>query len=106
MLTNQNAKLIRLDDIYVPELKIKDIMGKRSPYLVNVNVKTDKDGDTMIVLCAGMKGDNKKSQFFIKPEKLQLTHDFKDMDPAKILARIELTLRGRTITQEYDEAIS
>lgn len=60
----------------------------------------------MVVLYVEMKGDNKKSQIFIKPEKLQLTYDFKFMDPAKILARIELTLRGRTITQEYDEAIS
>ena len=67
-------------------------------------MKTDKDGDTMIVVYVGhkdMKG--KKTQFFIKPEKLQLSSDHKDLDPAQILSKIEVTFKGRKISQEYDE---
>ena len=99
----KNAKLVRLDDYYVPELKIKNLMDEKSPYFVKGDVKTDKDGDTIVVLYVGLKGDKKKAQFFIKPEKLQLSHDFKDLDPSKVLAKIELTLRDRIITQKYNE---
>ena len=74
----------------------------KSPYFVKGNVKTDGDWDTIVVIYVGLKGDKKKAQFFIKPEKLQLSHDFKDMDPAKVLAKIESTLKDRVIVQNYD----
>ena len=97
----KNAKLIRLDDWYTPEIKRK---VKDDPdYWINVDVKKDRDGDTIIVLYVGYKGAADKTQFFIKPEKLQLSNDHKDLDPAKILSKIEVTLRNRTITQTYDE---
>lgn len=96
----KNAKLIRLDDWYIPEVKaeVKDI----SNYWIKVNVKTDKDNDTIIVLYVGKKDSNEKTQFFIKPEKLGLTSDYKDLDPATILSKIEVTLKDRTLKQEYD----
>lgn len=97
----KDATLIRLDDWYVPEVKIKD--KPTSDYDVITNVKTDKDGDTVVVIYVTHKGTDGKAQLFIKPEKLQLTHDFKDLDPAKVLSKIELTLKDRTITQEYKE---
>lgn len=37
-----------------------------------------------------------------KPEKAQLTCDHKDLDPAKILSKIEVTLKDRNITHKYD----
>ena len=67
------------------------------------NVKTDKDGDTIIVVYIGHKDSSEKAQFFIKPEKGQLTSDHKDMDPAKILSKIEVKFKGRTLTQEYND---
>jgi hypothetical protein len=67
--------------------------------------KTDKDGDTIVVVYVTHEGTDGKAQFFIKPEKLQLSHDFKDLDPAKVLSKIELTLKSRTIAQEYDDEI-
>lgn len=97
----KNAKYIRLDDWYVPEVKNK--IKTKSDYFVATNVKTDKDGDTIIVLYIGHKGDREKTQFFIKPEKMQLTSDHKDLDPSKIISRIEVTLKDRKLTQEYDE---
>ena len=97
----KDAKLIRLDDWYIPEIKEKKKL--ESDYWITTNVKVDKDGDTIIVLYIGKKNDNEKIQFFIKPEKLQLSSDYKDLDPATILSKIEVTLRDRKLKQEYDE---
>ena len=66
-------------------------------------MKTDKDGDTIIVLYIGHKDTKEKVQYFIKPEKGQLTSDYKYMDPAKILSKIEVRIKGRTLTQEFDD---
>lgn len=98
-----NAKLIRLDDYYVPEIKKFDALPDGTDYSIKADVKTDKDGDTIIVLYVGYKGEREKSQIFIKPEKLQLSSDHKDLDPAKILAKVELTLRDRSIAQDYED---
>ena len=96
----KGAKLIRLDDWYVPAVKKKEHL--ESDYWITTDVKTDKDGDTMVVVYVGHKGAEGKAQFFIKPEKLQLTSDHKDMDPAKVLSKIEVTLKDRKLVQEYD----
>lgn len=97
----KDVKLIRLDDWYIPE--IKDKIKPDSDYWITTNVKTDKDGSTIVVLYIGHKGSGNKVQFFIKPEKGQLSSDHKDLDPAKILSKIEVTLKNRTLTQEYKE---
>ena len=99
----KDAKLVRLDDWYVPE--IKGNKEKVSDYWVKTEVKTDKDGDTMIVIYVGNKNTDEKAQLFIKPEKLQLSNDYKDMDPATVLSKIELTLKDRVIIQKYNTEI-
>ncbi|MHB1453905.1 MAG: hypothetical protein ACYCYM_08170 [Saccharofermentanales bacterium] len=97
----KDAKLIRLDDWYIPEVKEKI---KLDPdYWINTNVKTDKAGNTIVVLYIGYKGSKDKVQFFIKPENGQLSSDHKDMDPAKILSKIEVILKNRTLSQEYED---
>ncbi len=97
----KDAKLVRLDDWYVHEIKERKKDG--SSYWITTNVKTDKDGDTIIVVYVGHKDSSEKAQFFIKPEKGQLTSDHKDMDPAKVLSKIEVYFKGRTLIQEYDD---
>lgn len=97
----KDAKLVRLDDWYVHE--IKERKKDESGYWITTNVKTDKDGDTIIVVYVGHTDSPEKAQFFIKPEKGQLTNDHKDMDPAKILSKIEVHFKGRTLIQEYDD---
>lgn len=99
----KNAKFIRLDDWYFPEIKEKIRDEKISDYWIETDIKTDKDGDTIIVLYIGKKGEKDKCQFFIKPEKLQLASDHKDLDPAKILSKIEVTLKDRKLIQEYEK---
>ena len=98
----KGAKLVRLDDWYVPEVKKKE--KTPSGYWIRTDVKTDRDGDTIIVVYVGNESTTDKAQFFIKPEKLQLTTDHKDLDPAKILSKIEITLKDRTLSQKYDES--
>ena len=97
----KNAKLIRVDDWYMKEVKKKQNID--SDYWIDCKVSTDKDGDTMIMLLIGNKNSTDKAQYFIKPEKLQLTSDHKDLDPAKIISKIEVTLKDRILKQEYDE---
>ena len=99
----KGAKLIRLDDWYVHEVREKK--KDESGYWITTDVKTDKDGDTIIVLYVGHKDSKEKAQFFIKPEKGQLTSDHKDMDPAKVLSKIEVQFKGRKLTQEYSDEI-
>ena len=43
-----------------------------------------------------------EAQFFIKPEKCQLTSDHKDLDPAQVLAKIEVTLKDKKLIHEYE----
>ena len=97
----KDATLVRLDNWYVHEIKEK--AKEESGYWITTNVKTDKDGDTIIVVYVGHKDSREKAQFFIKPEKGQLTSDHKDMDPAKILSKIEVYFKGRTLTQTFEE---
>ena len=100
----KDAKLVRVNDWYVHEIpKVKVKPDTNPDYRIITDVKTDRDGDTIVVIYVTHEGTDGKAQLFIKPEKLQLSHDFKDLDPAKVLSKIELTLRDRTITQEYDD---
>lgn len=99
-----NAKLIRLNDVYTKEItKFNANPDEESDYSIKADIKTDINGDTIVILYIGYKGEKEKTQFFIKPEKLQLSHDYKDLDPAKVLAKIELTLKDRTIVQKYND---
>lgn len=97
----KGAKLIRLDDWYIPEVKEK--IKPDPDYWINTNVKTDKDGNTIVVLYIGYKVSKDKVQFFIKPEKGQLSSDHKDMDPTKVLSKIVVSLKKRTLSQEYED---
>lgn len=97
----KDAQLVRLDDWYIHE--VKDKIKPNPDYFITSNVKTDKDGNTIVVLYVGYQGSKEKVQFFIKPERGQLSSDHKDLDPAKILSRIEVTLKNRTLTQDYED---
>ena len=83
--------------------EIKEKVKPTPDYRLTTNIKTDKDGDTIVVLYVSYVGTGDKVQYFIKPEKGQLTSDHKDLDPAKIISKIEVTLKDRTLTQTYRE---
>ena len=65
----KGAKLIRLDDWYVHE--VRERKKDESGYWITTDVRTDKDGDTIIVVYVGHKDSNEKAQFFIKPENIK-----------------------------------
>lgn len=76
----------------------------RPAMLVQVGVKIgDPQIIGVVVLYVSYVGTGDKVQYFIKPEKGQLTSDHKDLDPAKIISKIEVTLKDRTLTQTYHE---
>lgn len=97
----KNARLIRLDDWYIPEVKEK--VKTDSNYWVKTEIKTDRNDDTVIVIYVGCQGVDGKVQYFVKPEKLQLNSDHKDLDPATIISRIQVTLKDRELIHEYNE---
>lgn len=97
----KGAKLIRLDDWYAHENKQK-IKDTPFPYWLRAQRKTDKDGDTIVILYVGYKRERDKAQFFIKPEKGQLTFDHKDLDPSTMLAGVQVTLANSTIIHSYE----
>lgn len=95
----KNPKMIRTDDWYTCEVSEK--VKVESDYWIKSDVKTDRDGDTIVVLYVGYKGSKEKVQYFIKPEKGQLTNDHMDLDPSQLLSKIEVTLRNSKLTHEY-----
>ncbi len=97
----KDAELIRVDDWYTAQINKR--IKLESDYWVKYYVKTDKDDDTIITLYVGKKHSNEKAEIFIKPEKLQLTHDHNDLDPASVISKIEVTLKDRILKQEYED---
>lgn len=96
----KNAKLVRINEYYIPQAKNKTLTEN---YWISTEVKTDKDGDTMIVVYVGDNTPSKdKVQLFIKPEKAQISHDMHDLDPSTLISKIEVTLRDRTFTHDFD----
>ena len=67
-----------------------------------LHMRAFKDGDTIVVLYVGHAESKEKAQFFIKPEKCQLTSDHKDLDPAQVLAKIEVTLKDKKLIHKYE----
>ena len=108
----KNAELVRIDDYYVPELRV-EMKGDKttttnrtelpSDYKVVCDIKKDKDDDTIIMLQVFKGATKKGAQIFVKPEKKQLTFDHnKNPDPATVLSEIKVTLQdGRVMTHKY-----
>ncbi len=94
----QKFNLVRLDDVYVTE--VKDKVKLESDYGITSTVKTDKDGDTEVMLLVGKKG-HAKSQIFIKPEKGQLTTDHNDTDMMEYIAEIKVRFADREISHKF-----
>ena len=97
----KDATLIRLDDWYTPEIKEK--IKPTPDYRLTTNVKTDKDGDTIIILFVSYVVTGNKFQYFIKPAKGQLTSAQKVLDPDKIISYSEVTIKNLILTISYPE---
>ena len=93
----KGAKLIRLDDYYMPQLSEKELSTKESKYWMSYDVKENKEGKVMLVLYLGCKQDGSKVQFFIEPETKKLSHDHKDTTPISVISRIEVQFKDGII---------
>ena len=93
----KNAKLIRVDDYYVPELSAKSLATKTSKYWVSYDVKERQDGRALLVLYLGDREDKSKVQFFIEPETQKLSHDHSDTEPISVISRIEVEFKNGKI---------
>ncbi len=93
----KNAKLIRLDDFYTPEISAKDTATKDSKYWMSYDVKETKDGKPLLVLYLGDRSEKSKAQFFIDPETKKLSHDQKDTEPIAVISRIEVQFKDGMI---------
>ena len=101
----KNAKFIRLDEYYAPEISEKDLTEKGSKYWVSYDLKSTETGETLMILYIGHKADGTKAQFFIKPESKKLSHDHADKDPLSIISRIEVKFKDGSIElKENDDA--
>lgn len=89
----KNAKLIRLDDYYTPEVSEKSLATKDSKYWMSYDVKETKDGKSLLILYLGKRDDGSKVQFFIEPESQKLSHDHKDTEPISVISRIEVQFK-------------
>lgn len=98
----KNAKLIRLDDYYTPEISAKVKTEETSDYWLSYDVKENKNGQPILVLYLGNRKDGSKCQFFIEPETVKLSHDQKDTNPLSLLARIEVQFKDGVIQLKRD----
>jgi hypothetical protein len=107
----KDAKLIRLDDIYTPELKVEfkgdevKVKTKESiadGYKLVADVKKDKDGDSLVMLQIFKDKQSKGAQFFIKPEKGQLSSDHNNPNPADFITEINVKLKDREMSQKFE----
>lgn len=93
----KNAKLVRLDDYYYPELSEKNTAQKDSRYWMSYDVKRNKNGQPILILYLGDRDLKNKAQFFIEPESQKLSHDHKDTSPMQVISRIEVQFTEGTI---------
>jgi hypothetical protein len=93
----KNAKLIRLDDYYTPEISVKAKTTESSKYWMSYDVKENKQGQPILVLYLGNRITGSKKQFFIEPETKKLSHDQSHGDPLEIVSRIEVQFKDGII---------
>lgn len=104
-------KLVRIDDVYVPEAKIsfkQDIVtAKTTDCLpdgckVVFDIKKDKNNQEILMLQIFKSGSPKGAQFFIKPEQGQVVSDHNNPTPGEFIAEIAVRFSDRTIVQTFD----
>ncbi|HKB88436.1 MAG TPA: hypothetical protein VKC53_02175 [Patescibacteria group bacterium] len=82
-------KVINLDDESIPIAEDK-IEAKDSKYFITSRLMKSKTGLRLVVY-AGEKGGNKKTQIFVEPDIKRLAFDQKDLHPSDIFVELEAT---------------
>ena len=97
----KDAELIRLDDIYVPCIKLRPTLD--NDYWMEAKAVKDKNNNTVVTIYVGKKSDKfgNKAQIFINHDRKQLSFDYKDKDPAELISEIKVTLSDRVLIQKF-----
>jgi hypothetical protein len=110
----KDARLVRIDDVYTPEARVtmekqdgtlKTRVGLPEGYKIVLDIKKDKDDDTMLMLQIMRDGMSKGAQFFIKPEKGQLTSDHNNPDPKDFISEIVVRFKDRELRHVFEEEL-
>ena len=90
----KKMKFINLDDEAIPMAEIK-ISSEDNNYFVTGLLTRSKVG-LRLVLYAGEKGSNRKTQIFVEPEIKRLAFDQKDLHPTDIFTKVEAVFEDNT----------
>ena len=97
-----NQKFINLDDEALPIAE--DKVPKDTEYFVTALLAQSKVGLRLVVY-AGKRGSNQKTQIFVEPEIRRLAFDQKDLHPNDVFTKVEATFRdGTTASTKKEEA--
>lgn len=87
-------KVLNLDDEAIPlaDDKVKTKDGK---FFVVANLNESKTGKRLVVY-AGEKGKQNKTQIFVEPEIKRLSFDQNDLHPTDVFTKLEATFSDGT----------
>jgi len=83
----KKIKFINLDDEAIPIAEDK-VSSKNGKYFVTARLMESKVGQRLVVY-AGEKGKEKKTQIFIEPDIKRLAFDQKDLHPTDVFLKVE-----------------
>ena len=87
-------KFINLDDEAIPIAESK-VSSKDNKYFVTAILTESKVGQRLVIY-AGEKGKNEKTQIFIEPEIKRLAFDQNDTHPSDVFVVVEGTFKDGT----------
>ena len=93
----KDTKFINLDDEALPIAE--DKISNNSEYFVTSLLTKSKVGLRLIVY-AGRKGDNQKTQIFIEPEIKRLAFDQSNLHPTDVFTKLEATFLDGTKSRQ------
>ena len=88
----KDIKVLNLDDEAVPIAESK-VISKDKKYFVKAILTESKVGRRLVVY-AGERGKQNKTQIFVEPSIKRLAFDQKDLHPLEIFAKLEATFKN------------
>ena len=85
-LDRKEYEIIDIDGMQTPVTK-KIKINPNAEYFCTTQIRDSKRGPQLVIY-AGKKGSNRKSQIFISEEERRLSFDQNDINPADIFAKI------------------
>ena len=97
----KNAEIINLDgdSIRVSRQQIDD-----SDYWADVKISKNRKGEVQLMVLAGSKKEEDKTQLFIEPKNERLSFDQNNLHPREVFAKVEATFKNsKQIVKHHEE---